>query len=63
MEARAIAFELKRLIEHDQKLTFGIIAFYSAQVTEIWKALEEVGIAEKSEEGFFSSGETMARNY
>ncbi|WP_324281619.1 AAA domain-containing protein [Cyanobacterium aponinum UTEX 3221] len=53
VEARAIAFELKRLIEHDQKLTFGIIAFYSAQVTEIWKALEEVGIAEKSEEGFF----------
>lgn len=53
VEARAIAFELKRLIEHDQKLTFGIIAFYSAQVTEIWKTLEEVGIAEKSEEGFF----------
>ncbi|MGI0480067.1 DEAD/DEAH box helicase [Geminocystis sp. CENA526] len=53
VEARAIALELKRLIEHDQKLTFGIIAFYSAQVTEIWKALEEVGIAEKSEEGFF----------
>ncbi|AFZ46989.1 superfamily I DNA/RNA helicase [Cyanobacterium stanieri PCC 7202] len=53
IEARAIAIELKRLIQQDQKLTFGIITFYSAQVTEIWKALEEIGITEKSEEGFF----------
>jgi superfamily I DNA and/or RNA helicase len=35
VEARAIAKEVRRLIEHDSKLTFGVIAFYSAQVDEI----------------------------
>lgn len=52
VEAKVIASELKRLLEQDQKLTFGIIAFYRAQVTEIWQELEKIGIAEK-EEGFF----------
>lgn len=53
VEAKIIAQELKRLIEHNQNLTFGIIAFYSAQVTAIWQALDEVGIAEISDEGIF----------
>ncbi|MDF5716703.1 MAG: AAA domain-containing protein [Rhizonema sp. NSF051] len=52
-EATRIAQELKRLIENDRQLTFGIIAFYSAQVTEIWKALCQVEIAELTDEGIY----------
>lgn len=51
IEAKRIAQELKQLIDHDTRLTFGIIAFYSAQVTEVWKALCKVGIAEITDEG------------
>jgi hypothetical protein len=51
VEAKRIAQELKQLIDHDTRLTFGIIAFYSAQVTEVWKALCKVGIAEITDEG------------
>lgn len=53
IEAKVIAQELKKLIEHDTELTFGIIAFYAAQVTEIWQALCEVNIAERTEEGIY----------
>ncbi|MEC4880229.1 MAG: AAA domain-containing protein [Scytonema sp. PMC 1070.18] len=53
IEAKRIAQELKKLIEHDTRLTFGIISFYSAQVTEIWKALCEVGIAEQTNDGIY----------
>ncbi|MUG96348.1 AAA family ATPase [Scytonema sp. UIC 10036] len=53
IEAKRIAQELKKLIEHDTRFTFGIIAFYSAQVTEIWKALCEVGIAEQTDDGIY----------
>ncbi|MEH2003214.1 MAG: AAA domain-containing protein [Nostoc sp.] len=51
--AKVIAQELKKLIEHNTQLSFGIIAFYAAQVTEIWKALCEVNIAERTEEGIY----------
>ena len=47
-EARAIAKEVRRLIEHDSKLTFGVIAFYSAQVDEIGRAMVETGLTEKA---------------
>jgi superfamily I DNA and/or RNA helicase len=53
VEALRIAKELRRLIEHDPHLTFGIITFYRAQVTELWKALCNVGLAELSEDGSF----------
>jgi len=53
IEAKIIAKELKKLIEHNQNFTFGIIAFYAAQVTEIWEELEKIGIAERSEDGVF----------
>jgi hypothetical protein len=52
-EAKRIAQELKKLIGNDTRLTFGIIAFYSAQVTEIWKALCEVDIAERTDDGIY----------
>ena len=45
-EARAIATELRRLIDHDPKLTFGVISFYSAQVDEIGLALIDTGLTE-----------------
>jgi hypothetical protein len=53
IEAKRIAQELKKLIEHNRELTFGIIAFYAAQVTEIWKELCHVDIAERTDEGTY----------
>ena len=46
VEARAIAKEVRRLIDHDPRLTFGVIAFYSAQVDEIGQAMIETGLTE-----------------
>lgn len=46
VEARVIAKEVRRLIDHDSKLTCGVIAFYSAQVDEIGRAMIEVGLTE-----------------
>lgn len=53
IEARRIAEELKRLIEHDPRLTFGVIAFYRAQVTELWHELCKLGLAEVADDGTF----------
>ena len=47
VEARAIAEEVRRLIDYDPRLTFGIISFYSAQVEELFNALGKVGLAER----------------
>jgi hypothetical protein len=47
-EARAIAREMRRLIAHDERLTFGVIAFYGAQVDEIGLAMMEVGLTERA---------------
>ena len=51
VEARRIAKELKRLIEHDSRLTFGVIAFYRAQVTELWQQLCKLELAELTDDG------------
>lgn len=51
IEAQIITEEIKRLIEINPELTFGIITFYSAQVKEIWKALAKTDLAQISEEG------------
>ncbi|PNW37800.1 UNVERIFIED_CONTAM: DNA/RNA helicase, partial [Euhalothece sp. KZN 001] len=51
IEAKIIAEEVARLIKINPELTFGIITFYSAQVTEIWQALETVDLAQISDEG------------
>jgi hypothetical protein len=48
VEARLIAKEVRRLIEHDSTLTFGVIAFYSAQVDEMGRAMIEVGLTEQA---------------
>ncbi|HWO23903.1 MAG TPA: AAA domain-containing protein [Kofleriaceae bacterium] len=45
-EARALAKEVRRLIEHAPTLTFGVIAFYSAQVDEIGRAMLATGLTE-----------------
>jgi hypothetical protein len=53
VEARRIAEELKRLIDHDSCLTFGVIAFYRAQVTELWRELCRLDLAEVTDEGIY----------
>lgn len=53
VEARRIAEELKRLIEHDSHLTFGVIAFYRAQVTELWQELCKLELAEVTDDGTY----------
>jgi len=45
-EARAIARELKRIVHHDEHMTFAVIAFYKKQVELIWEALKDEGLAE-----------------
>lgn len=47
-EARAVAKEVRRLIDHDSRLTFGVIAFYSAQVDEIGQAMIKKGLTERA---------------
>ncbi|WP_333767500.1 DEAD/DEAH box helicase [Streptomyces sp. IBSBF 2435] len=50
-EAAVIAREVAALIEQHPSLTFGVISFYSAQVTEVWKELKKVGLAEFTDTG------------
>ncbi len=49
VEARVIARELRRIIDHDPTLTYGVISFYSAQVDEIGMALIETGLTEPAQ--------------
>lgn len=49
VEARVIAREVRRLIEHDSTLTFGVIAFYAEQVSEIGQAMIDVGLTERTD--------------
>jgi hypothetical protein len=47
-EADVIAREVRRLIAHDTRLTFGVIAFYSAQVDQIGEAMSRTGLTERT---------------
>jgi hypothetical protein len=51
IEAERLANELHLAMESSQNLTFGVITFYRAQVTEIWEALCNKGVAERNDEG------------
>jgi len=53
IEAKHLAHELRLAMEASQNLTFGVITFYRAQVTEIWEALCTEGIAESNDEGTY----------
>ncbi|MEB3220271.1 MAG: AAA domain-containing protein [Nostocales cyanobacterium 94392] len=53
VEAEHLAHELRLAMESSRNLTFGVITFYRAQVTEIWEALCLEGIAERNEEGAY----------
>lgn len=53
VEAEHLARELRMAMEASQNLTFGVITFYRAQVTEIWEALCAQGIAERNDEGTY----------
>ena len=48
VEAEVIAREVFRLIDHDTTLTFGVIAFYAAQVDAIGEAMLKVGLTERA---------------
>jgi superfamily I DNA/RNA helicase len=45
VEAQRVAKEIAELIEHAPDLSFGIISFYGAQVEEIWRQFENLGVA------------------
>lgn len=47
-EAETIAKEVRLLMDHDSTLTFGVIAFYSAQVNEIGLAMLKTGLTEQT---------------
>jgi len=51
-EAKAIAKELKRIVHHNENMTFGVITFYKKQVGLIWKALKDEGLAELIDEDY-----------
>ena len=53
IEAKHLAHELRLAMEASQNLTFGVITFYRAQVTEIWEALCNEGVAERNDEGAY----------
>lgn len=53
VEARRIAQELRSLIENDSHLTFGVIAFYRAQVTELWQEFCKLELAEVADDGTY----------
>lgn len=48
-EAQIIADHVRKMLDEKTAMSIGIIAFYSAQVMEIWRALEERGIAREVE--------------
>ncbi|MGX1971011.1 DEAD/DEAH box helicase [Streptomyces kronopolitis] len=50
-EAVVIAAEIAALIEQYPRMTFGVISFYAAQVTEVWKELKKAGLAEFTDAG------------
>jgi superfamily I DNA and/or RNA helicase len=47
-EARWVAKETHRLLQHNPELSIGVISFYSAQVTEILRAMEGLELAEST---------------
>lgn len=50
VEARRIAQEVKKILEENPELSIGMIAFYAAQVNELWKALRHADMAELDDE-------------
>jgi len=52
VEAKAVAKELARLIAASPDMSIGIISFYSAQIAEIWRQLEQLGLAIRDGDGF-----------
>ncbi|MEV0328961.1 AAA domain-containing protein [Micromonospora echinospora] len=52
VEARRVAEEVSELVRAAPNLTFGVISFYAAQVQEIWKQLERLDLAKRTDEGY-----------
>lgn len=51
-EAHRLAHHLHRLMRAAPELSFGVIAFYRAQVNAIWRAAANVGLAARGERGW-----------
>lgn len=51
-EASVIVSELMDALRSSSELTFGIITFYSGQVTALWEAMAESGLAIRQGDGF-----------
>lgn len=60
-EAKRVACEVRALIEAAPQLTFGIIAFYTAQVDAIFAALAGEGLAERTGAGAWRVAERWRR--
>ena len=56
-----MAQEVRRLIEAEPRLTFGVVAFYKDQVKAIGAALVSEGLAEKTDAGGFRIAERWRR--
>jgi hypothetical protein len=52
-EARWIAREVQKLAEQRPELSFGVIAFYSAQVQAVLREMERLGLAEQGDDGSY----------
>jgi len=52
VEAERVAQEAARILKENDKLSVGIITFYSAQVRAILQALEPEGITDRTEDGW-----------
>ncbi|TNF32997.1 MAG: AAA family ATPase [Deltaproteobacteria bacterium] len=50
-EAKTMAREVRRLVDADPTLTFGVIAFYAGQVDEIGEAMLKEGLTERTHDG------------
>lgn len=61
VEARAIAREVRRLIELDPRLTFGVIAFYKAQEKSLGAAFVREGLAQATEAGGYRLADRWLR--
>jgi superfamily I DNA and/or RNA helicase len=62
VEAKALAAELDRLLAVAPDLTFGVITFYSDQRTEIWAALQDLKLAERTDRGGYRPVEKLQYN-
>lgn len=60
-EAKWIADNLKKLMQHRPDFSFGVISFYAAQVDEVFRALSTSGITTQTESGNYRIADAWQR--